>query len=283
MTTISVAIIALVMSAPALAQTPASSLKGSAATPLATAPRGTQTRQLEIPANLAKIDDAAIIIIGGKPMTAGEVKRQVRALDDNAIIIIGGKPVAAAAMKTELRANAPVRTPGNSNPANYRPLEQSPPTSYSGGTAPSSTADAKRQLDEASAQQRVGSRAASPSTLSPWPQPPGGTKILSAEGGWNTFGIHAIEPSWVYEKQRFVIRGIGLGDKAGEVELSWQDPWLHLMHPIGVTTTRWTSTRIDAETPSPLPFIDNAAHDLELVVKTSTGEKYISWIRVQRL
>lgn len=65
-------------------------------------------QQANLPADLARLDDNAIIIVGGKQVHASEVKRGVLALDDRAIIIVGGKQTPAATLKRELgTAKAP--------------------------------------------------------------------------------------------------------------------------------------------------------------------------------
>src|SRR5690349_7658555 len=74
----------------------------NAAPAAALAAQSNAVQQANLPADLAKLSDGASIMIGGKPMTAGEVKRAVLALDDKAIITIGGRQTAAAAMKREI-------------------------------------------------------------------------------------------------------------------------------------------------------------------------------------
>lgn len=219
----------------ASAQGPPSALKSGAATPAAPATArksNVAAPTLEVPADLAKLDDDAIIIIGGKSTAAGDLKRIVRSLDAAAIIIIGGKPTAAG--------------------------------------------DVKRQLDAARAQQKVDSRVASPSTLSPWLAPAAGTKALSTQASRTTFGIHEVDPGLVHQNEKFVIRGIGLGDKAGAVDLHWFNPYLNAAMPIPVTATRWTSTRIDATVSADLPFRDSSRRQVTLVVTTANGERYSS-------
>jgi hypothetical protein len=90
------------------AWTPRNALRNEASQPSQTTP----LQQANLPADLAKLNDSAIIIIGGKPTSAGEVKRGVLSLDDKAIIIIGGRQVAAAAMKRELQSAAAARPIG---------------------------------------------------------------------------------------------------------------------------------------------------------------------------
>jgi hypothetical protein len=226
----------VVLAFDAFAQAPVSGLRGNAP-PVRSSVAPAQ--QLVVPADFERLDDHAIIIIGGKPITAGEAKRIVHSLDDAAIIIIGGKPTAAG--------------------------------------------DVKRQLDAARAQQKVDSRVASPSTLSPWPAPAAGTKALSTPASRNSFGIHEVDPGLVHQNEKFVIRGISLGDKAGTVELDWYNPYLSAAVPITVTTTRWTSTRIDATAPALLPWFDPSSHSLGLVVTTANGERYTSAINVYYL
>src|SRR5947209_1172557 len=80
---------------------PASSFQAPVA-PSVNQPSALQSANL--PADFARMNDNAIIIIDGKPTTAGEVKRIVRGLDDAAIIIIGGMPAAAGDVKRQLAA-----------------------------------------------------------------------------------------------------------------------------------------------------------------------------------
>ena len=103
------------MSQPPAASTPTTPAwtPGNAAPTNAAALQTNAVQQANLPVDLAKLNDSAIISIGGKSTPAGEVKRAVQALDDRAIIIVGGKRVAAAAMKRDLAAasaNRPAQT-----------------------------------------------------------------------------------------------------------------------------------------------------------------------------
>jgi hypothetical protein len=121
------------------------------------------------------------------------------------------------------------------------------------------------------------SRTAMPSTLSPWPAAPAGTKAVAAQAGSKaTFGIHGIDPDRVHQNEKFVIHGIALGDKPGTVELGYYNGYLNaITSAIGVTATRWTSTRIDATVGGSLPFFDSASRQMMLVVTTASGERYM--------
>jgi hypothetical protein len=89
-----------------------------------TAPAGTAVGRAQpaapahfvVPEDLARHDDNAIIIVGGRSVRAGELKREVLALDDNAIIIVGGRQERAALLKQQLRQTPTSRyhvpTPG---------------------------------------------------------------------------------------------------------------------------------------------------------------------------
>jgi hypothetical protein len=48
------------------------------------------------------VSDNAIIIVGGVPTNAGELKRHILGLDDNAIIIVGGRQERASLLKQTL-------------------------------------------------------------------------------------------------------------------------------------------------------------------------------------
>jgi len=104
----------------AFAQAPVSGLRGNAPQARNSV---TPAQQLVMPADLSKLDDNAIIIIGGKPTTAGEAKRIVRSLDDAAIIIIDGTPTAAGDVKRQLdtaraqqKVDSPVASPSTLSP-----------------------------------------------------------------------------------------------------------------------------------------------------------------------
>src|SRR5581483_4808472 len=60
-------------------------------------------QQTNLPADLARMNDNAILTIGGQPMTVAAVKRQLLALDDKALITIGGKQVAIGTIKKHLQ------------------------------------------------------------------------------------------------------------------------------------------------------------------------------------
>ncbi len=69
-------------------------------------------QQANLPADLAHLDDNAIIIVGGKQVHAADVKRGVLALDDHAIIIVGGRQTPAATLKRELGTAKPPSVKG---------------------------------------------------------------------------------------------------------------------------------------------------------------------------
>ncbi len=90
--------------------------------------------QADLPNDLAQRDDNAIIIVGGRSVRAGDVKRQVIALSDNAIIVVGGRSQRAAALKQQLLARAPAAEasahalPAWSSAAGRKPGEALSPT-----------------------------------------------------------------------------------------------------------------------------------------------------------
>jgi hypothetical protein len=55
-----------------------------------------------IPANIAQLQDSAILSVGGQSVRAQDVKRTIMAADNNAIIIIGGRQVTAGSVKQTL-------------------------------------------------------------------------------------------------------------------------------------------------------------------------------------
>ncbi len=67
----------------------------------------TLVRTSDLPGDLARLNDNAIIIVGGKQVRAADVKREVLHFDDRAIIIVGGRKVAAASVKQELAQSQP--------------------------------------------------------------------------------------------------------------------------------------------------------------------------------
>lgn len=263
------------------ANPPASSFHAPA-TPSVNQPSALQATNL--PADLARMNDSAIIIIGGKPTSVAEVKRAVLSLDDKAIIIIGGRHIPAGGMKQELQAGArkPVEAPAAKGREKLESHVSSKPiTTVSPRRAillrqvVAIRDDQNRVADAVSRTQgedhalRVGT----PAGVSPWPQAPFGTKALETSAANKSFGIFAINGRTkgirLTPGGRVAITGIGLGEPdsvrlvGGALE----------QHPVRLGILSRAPTRIDAEIPSTTRGLQDEK-SAAIEVRTTKGATY---------
>ena len=262
-------------------------------------------QQANLPIDLAKMNDGAIIIIGGKSTPAGDVKRAVLGLDDKAIIIVGGKRVAAAAMKRDLvaaSANRPVQTGASLTqaPSARAPVTAAAPNlnaNASEGTQAHARpikvpplsrpiASAKRvQLVTASSQVRIEQDRLARVGLTSHIAAPG--VIATAAGGITrdprvtgtehvpTAGIFSVNNHFTTSPHltpggKVGIWGMGFGAGPGAVTLVG-GPFDR--SPIQLQVVRWTTDTIEATVPTGIrgvPDVDGAA----LQVSTSEGKSY---------
>jgi hypothetical protein len=244
---------------------PPSALQGSTShltTPAPAAqPHSDGLQTANLPADLVRMNDNATVVIGGRQMTAGEVKRAVLSLDDKAIIIIGGKHIAAGELKREIAtagANKPTGMPapaGRGKAAVHVAIQ--PITTVSPRRAVLA-----RQLQALREEQdrlanAVGNADPKPNPAtthagtSVWPQAPLGTKVLETSAGNNSaFGIYAVNGRTkniqLTPGGKVVITGLGLGAAesvrlvGGALE----------QRPVLIRMVSRTPTRIDAGIPS---------------------------------
>lgn len=114
----------------------------AAPAPLAPAPApvalAALVRESDLPRGLARVNDNAIIIVGGKHVRAGEIKQEVLKLDDRVTLRVGGRHMQARQLKHELSRSAQPRSwgnvPGNETALNPQPL----PPKVSDQTVPAS-------------------------------------------------------------------------------------------------------------------------------------------------
>lgn len=88
-------------------------------------------RESDLPRGLARLNDNAIIIVGGKQLRAGEVKQEVLKLDDHVMLKVGGQHLRASRLKHELtqtrRSANWGEVPGQKTALNPQPLPPKPP------------------------------------------------------------------------------------------------------------------------------------------------------------
>ena len=262
-------------------------------------------QQANLPIDLAKMNDAAIIIIGGKSTAAGDVKRAVLGLDDKAIIIVGGKRVAAAAMKRDLVAasgNRPVQTGASVTqaPSPHAPVTAAAPAANANASAGTQAharpikvpplsrpiASAKRVQPLAASNQvrieqdrlaQVGltSHTAAPgviaSTVASVTQNPRvtGTEQVPKDGIFSVNNHFTTSPH-LTPGGKVGIWGMGFGAGPGAVTLIG-GPFDR--SPIKLQVVRWTTDTIEATVPTAIrgvPDVDGAV----LQVSTSDGKSY---------
>ena len=294
-----------------MSQTPAASTPTAPAwTPRNAAPvsasalQTNAVQQTNLPTDLAKMNDSAIIIIGGKSTPAGEVKRAVLGLDDKAIIIVGGKRVAAAAMKRDISAastSRPVRTGAGLPQAPYARAPVSAAAAATAtadaGAAPHARpikvpplsrpiASAKRvQPAAASKQTRIEQDRLAQVGLTSHPTAPG---VIATAAGSITHdprvtgteqvpraGIFSVNNHFTTSPHltpggKVGIWGMGFGAGPGAVTLVGG---LFDRSPIHLQIVRWTTDTIEAMVPGGVrgvPDVDGAV----LQVSTSEGKSY---------
>lgn len=262
-------------------------------------------QQANLPIDLAKLNDSAIISIGGKSTPAGDVKRAVLGLDDKAMIIVGGKRVAAAAMKRDLvaaSANRPVQTGASltQTPSARAPVTAAAPNVNANASAGTQThprpikvpplsrpiASAKRvQIVAASGQVRIEqdrlaqvgltSHMAAPgvvaSTVASITQNPRvtGTEQVPKDGIFSVNNHFTTSPH-LTPGGKVGIWGMGFGTQPGAVTLVG-GPFEKA--PVKLSIVRWTTDTIEATVPSGIrgvPDVDGAV----LQVSTSAGKSY---------
>ena len=270
----------------------------------ATALQANPVQQANLPVDLAKMNDGAIIIIGGKSTPAGDVKRAVLALDDKAIIIVGGKRVAAAAMKRDLSAaspNRPVQTgasPGGA-PIAHAPVSAAvaATATVDAGAAPHARpikvpplsrpiASAKRvQPVAASKQTRIEQDRLAQVGLTSHPMPPGvvASTVASVTQDPRVTGTEQVPRAGIFSVNNHFttsphltpggkvgIWGMGFGSQPGAVTLVGG---AFDKSPINLQIVRWTADTIEATVPNGIrgvPDVDGAV----LQVSTSAGKSY---------
>jgi len=275
------------------------------ARPYVTAPEPNAVQQSNLPTDLAKLSDSAIIIIGGKSTPAGDVKRAVLGLDDKAIIIVGGKRVAAATTKRDLVAASANRTvqAGTSPtqaPSARAPVTAAAPNVNANAGAATQTharpikvpplsrpiASAKRvQVVAASGQVRIEQDRLAQAGLTSHTAAPG--VIATAAGGIThdprvtgtehmpTAGIFSVNNHFTTSPHltpggKVGIWGMGFGAGPGAVTLVG-GPFDR--SPIKLQVVRWTTDTIEATVPAGIrgvPDVDGAV----LQVSTSEGKSY---------
>jgi hypothetical protein len=213
-------------------------------------------QQANLPADLARLNDNAIIIIGGKPTAAREVKRAVLALDDKAIIIIGGRPVAAADMKRDLQSAATHAIAGAAPPA-ATPFQSGRAQTPFGVTPPA---------------------AASVSARTPSPQ-----RVTTATPPIDQRGIRSVHWSdtpaeRIDRGSRAVIEGFGFGATPGSVSVEFAFPSLpgvpSLPVTINVNIESWSDARIQfvVTNDTPRQFLVTT-QNVGLNIYTSSGTR----------
>jgi hypothetical protein len=292
-------------------QTPAWTPRAGVARPdaLATAQPGA-LQQANLPADLAKLNDSAIIIIGGKPTPAGEVKRAVLSLDDKAIIIIGGRSVPAGELKRQLQptgpraatapaaagANGVVVPPAAAPTSGNRPANA--PRAGNGamprarmvslqklaavsahrarlqGEFQALLEDQNRVADALSHERPNVARVSTPSGISVWPTTQGRETVPATPGSKLTYGIHSVNGRTgnvrLVAGGKLVINGIGFGTAPASARLV-SPRFNGQSAPLRIDW--WSPAQIDAVIPSDTRGVPDDAN-ATLEVHTSDGSTY---------